>query len=153
MTVAEWHDKILESALAWRREHPEFRFNLRSSDVTGKQRLNAGYWFTGNDDYLFFAPFRPNDPNNKTRTVGFVIGFDRDGAPRRCCLEIVFGATTDPKLRATYNAMLTRAPFTKVGNDKYQYDYAESDPTIAFQTFLSDDLPNLQPSRRNARCG
>ena len=77
--VVEWHEKLLAPALKWREQDPDFRFSLRTTDVIGKNRLSCGYWFPGTDRYLFFAPFRVNDPNNKTKTIGFVIEFDRGG--------------------------------------------------------------------------
>ncbi|MEO5669744.1 MAG: AAA family ATPase [Ramlibacter sp.] len=144
MTVAQWHDQLLDAALAWRAEHPEFRFNLRTTNVTGKDRLSAGYWFTGTDDYLFFAPFRPQDPLNKTRTIGFVVGFAGDGSPKRCSIEIVFGGTADLKQRSVYQKMLASlGSFKKYGKDKYKREYEEIDPAIAFKQFLTSDLPQL----------
>ncbi len=145
MTIVDWHARLLDAALAWRVGHPDFRFNLRTADVPGTERLNAGYWFTGNDDYLFFAPFRPHEPLNKTRTVGFVVGFAADGGPKSCSLSIVFGGTTDSKQRALYQQMLTAlGPFTQEGKDNYRRKYKTTDPIVAFNEFLATDLPKLR---------
>src|SRR5687768_432581 len=98
-TIPEWHEILLTEALAWRERYPEFRFNLRSGEMAGQDRLQRGYWFMGTDRYLFFPPFRPSDSNNKTRTIGFVVGFDRAGQPKRCSLDVVFGSIRDESLR------------------------------------------------------
>jgi hypothetical protein len=87
-SVAQWHEKVLAEALKWRESHPDFTFSLRTLDVTSQERLNRGYWFPGSNRYLFSRPFRVNDPNNKTKSIGFVIVFGKDGQPRRSYLEI-----------------------------------------------------------------
>src|SRR5688572_28833055 len=97
--IPEWHELLLREALAWREQHPDFRFNLRTGDMAGQDRLKRGYWFKGTDRYLFFPPFRPSDPNNKTRTIGFVVAFHRARQPKWCSLEVVFGSIRDESLR------------------------------------------------------
>lgn len=144
MNVAKWHESILRLALEWRESHPDFRFNLRKSEFRDTKRLANGYWFTGNDGYLFFAPFRRGDSNNKTNTIGFVINFDDAGNPRACNLEIVFGSETNPKFRSLYGRIVKEVgPFNKIKKDKFKRAYGSLDPSIAFGEFLKGDLPKL----------
>jgi hypothetical protein len=144
VNIAKWHEVILQKALEWRDSHPNFRFNLRKNDYRDTNRLANRYWFTGNDGYLFFAPFRRGDSNNKTNTVGFVINFDDDGNPRACNLEIVFGAEKDPKFRSVYRKIVSEnGPFKEIKKDKFKRKYDSLDPTIAFGEFLNKDMPKL----------
>jgi hypothetical protein len=141
--IAEWHDRILNEALKWKEAHPTFRFNLRTDDVRDERRLEEGYWFTGNDNYLFFAPFKPNDPNNKTRSIGFVLLFKK-GEPERSKIEIVFGGLRDASLKDMHRRMATQLGLARNGNsDKYSRPYDESDPISALHQFLERDYPRM----------
>ncbi|MEK7470205.1 MAG: AAA family ATPase [Planctomycetota bacterium] len=142
--IAAWHEQLLGAALAWRANHPEFRFCFRTRD-NDEGRLAKGYWFTGNDDYLFFAPFRPNDQNNKTKTVGFVVLFNEAGDPSKCYLEIVFGGARPKGLAKVHEEIVsTLGGFREVSKrHKYQRTYASPDPLVSFQEFLSKDHPRI----------
>lgn len=140
--IAEWHERLLLAALERRRSDPDFRFNLRTSNGNG--RLAAGYWFTGSEHYLFFAPFRPHDQNNKTRTIGFAIRFGAGGKATQSYLAIVFGSTADPRLRAFYEKLVRElGPFREVKESKFHRLYDGADPVAAFQEFLERDYPRL----------
>lgn len=143
--VAEWHERLLKAALEWQSTHPDFRFNFRTRDIKEEGRLSKGYWFTGNDDYLFFAPFLPNDQNNKTKTLGFVILFDAAGTPERCYLEVVFGGARPKGLTKVHQDIVaTLGGFKEVSKGrKFQRAYAMHDPIAAFQEFLSKELPQI----------
>ncbi|HST60539.1 MAG TPA: hypothetical protein VLK84_17700, partial [Longimicrobium sp.] len=150
-TIPQWHDYLLREALAWRAEHPEFRFYVRTGDVSGKDRLRNGYWFPGTDRYLFFPPFRPSDPNNKTRTIGFVVGFTPAGQPKRCSLDVVFGSMRDESLRPVHERIIAAlGPFVAMGQGKHRRRYASIDPRIAFREFLTQDYPRILQIIREA---
>jgi 5-methylcytosine-specific restriction protein B len=144
--IAEWHEKLLGDALRWRAQHPDFRFSLRTGDPTGKTRLSRGYWFTGNERYLFFAPFRLNDQKNHTKTIGFVVTFNGRGQPKRSYIEVVFGSLKDDSLRAVHEEIVRQlGRFEQKGSgDKYQRTYAEVDPAAAFAEFLTSDYPRIR---------
>lgn len=145
MSVPDWHEKILHEALELRKKDPTFRFNLRNFNVGEADRLGQGYWFTGNDSYLFFAPFTQNDQNNKTKTIGFVIRFDKQGEPTRCYLEIVFGTTKDAGLRKFYeDTVADLGGFKKAHASKFQRNYKAAEPLQCFQEFLADHYPRIQ---------
>src|SRR5687768_3407949 len=145
--VAQWHEKILTEALRWREQHPDFRFSLRTADVVaGKPRLSRGYWFPGSERYLFFPPFQVNDPNNKTKTIGFVVEFNRQGKVRHSFLNVVFNSITDPAVTAVHQTIVSQlGPFTQSGNsNKYQRTYGQKDPLQAFTEFLQVDYPRIR---------
>jgi hypothetical protein len=122
--VAAWHDRLLTLALDWRAQHPGFTFNLRTKESITKPRLQAGYWFTGSEQYLFFAPYRPGDRDNKTKTIGFVIQFDELQRPKRCYFELVFGNLEDPSLLAVHQQLRDSFEMQQVGSKQvYRHDY------------------------------
>ena len=81
LDIPDWHEKLLAKALDYRTNHPDFRFALRTTDVSGTPRLPRGFWFPGNERYLWFPPYRVNDSDNKTKTIGFMIHFNRQQGP------------------------------------------------------------------------
>ncbi|HEX6911241.1 MAG TPA: AAA family ATPase [Longimicrobium sp.] len=150
-TIPQWHEYLLRKALEWRAQHPEFRFYVRTGDVSGKDRLQRGYWFPGTDRYLFFPPFRPSDPNNKTRTIGFVVGFNRAGQPKGCSLDVVFGSMRDESLRPVHEQIVaTLGPFVAMGQGKHRRRYHAIDPRVAFDEFLTQDYPRILQIIRDA---
>jgi 5-methylcytosine-specific restriction protein B len=150
-TILQWHEYLLREALAWRAEHPEFGFYVRTGDVSGKDRLRRGYWFPGTDRYLFFPPFRPSDPNNKTRTIGFVVGFNQAGQPKRCSLDVVFASMRDESLKPVHEQIIAAlGPFVAMGQGKHRKRYASVDPRVAFKEFLTQDYPRILQVIREA---
>jgi hypothetical protein len=149
MNVSEWHEKLLAAALEARRTWPDFRFNLRQRDQSG--RLSRGYWFIGNDDYLFFAPFAPRDSVNKTQTIGYCIGFDELGNPKSNYVDIVFKGVANPAHRKIYARMVQElGPFKPQEADHYKRYYLGVDPLRFFQEFMAKDYPRLRAILREA---
>ncbi|MFL9895961.1 McrB family protein [Paraburkholderia sp. RL17-381-BIF-C] len=77
-------DKLLESSTGTK---PVF-FCVRKNN---SDRFKAGYWFQGTSEYLFCAPFKFNEQNNKTKTIGLVVGFKNEKIVS-VNYQIVFGA-------------------------------------------------------------
>ena len=145
-TVPEWHELLLRTALQWRDQHPGFTFSLRTGDITGQNRLSRGYWFTGNERYVFFPPFRLNDQKNHTKTIGFVVRLNGRGQPSRSYIEVVFGSLKDDSLRAIHQEITQRIEgfHQRGGRDKYQRTYAHADPLEAFTEFLQSDYLQIR---------
>jgi 5-methylcytosine-specific restriction enzyme B len=143
-TIPDWHETILQEALAWREAHPDFRFSLRTSDLKGTSRLSQGYWFPGSN-YLFFPPFKPNDTYNKTKTIGFVIKFNSSEQPAGSYIEVVFGSLKDDQLVATHRRIVEQlGGFERRGvAEKYQRPFSQKDPVDAFREFLEKDHPRI----------
>ncbi len=87
-SIPEWHEHLLSRLLAYRSTHPDFTFSPRRTDDS---RFKAGYWFQGTERYLFCAPFKFNEPHNKTKTIGLVLEFNK-GELAKIKYSIVFGA-------------------------------------------------------------
>lgn len=101
-SIAEWHEHLLSRLLAYRANHPDFTFSPRRTDDA---RFKAGYWFQGTEEYLFCAPFKFNEPNNKTKTIGLVLGFNK-GELTGINYDIVFGAPNCKPHLPLYQAIL-----------------------------------------------
>lgn len=142
--IVAWHQRILDAAIEYKETHPEFTFNLRTGDIAGQDRLKKGYWFTGSN-YLFFAPFKPNDQHNKTKSIGFVIKFRHNGESLRSYLEVVFGALRPESLGGLHKKIVdSLGGFTALTPHRYQRTYEIANPLEAFQRFLNIDLPLIR---------
>lgn len=58
--IQEVHEKLLQLALEHRDNNPTFTFHTRQNKDP-KGRLQAGYWFQGNEKYVFFSPYKKGD--------------------------------------------------------------------------------------------
>lgn len=138
-----WHQQILARALAWRERHPGFTFNLEVGD-TDPSSHEPGYCFAGQEHFLFFAPFRPFDAQNRAHSIGFTVNFDGDQQPVFCALVVTFGGITDPALRAMHQTLVDAlGPFHAGPHDRYARRYDDADPGMAFDAFLAADLPRM----------
>lgn len=92
-TIIQLHEELLQLLLAKREEQANLRFWLRTRDSVQSKvpRLKKGYWFIGDDNYLFFAPYKKGDWKNKTKTIGLVLK-ETDGDFSKSFLEFVFPA-------------------------------------------------------------
>lgn len=109
-------DEILTHLLAYREQHPNFTFRPRTSNK--EERLSKGYWFQGSD-YIFVALYNQGDSNNRTKTIGFVISFDKDGNVKDNFIEIVF-STVDEQLKPFYFEIIRRLG-VDVKQDVFKY--------------------------------
>ena len=64
--IAELHEKVYAHLTE---NHPKLRFTLRKINRGG--RLDSGYWFHGNDQYLLFTFWDYWDANTKTPLIYF----------------------------------------------------------------------------------
>lgn len=69
--VIKKHDEILAYLLRYKAEHKELTFWPRTKNI--RERLQKGYWFQGNEAYIFVPLYRRGCQDNKTKTIGFVV--------------------------------------------------------------------------------
>lgn len=81
LDLVEVHEKLYLFLIEKRRKDPELRFTLRKSNHAN--RLEEGYWFYGNEDYLAISFWEGMDWKNRTPNISFII--DNIG---KCWLEI-----------------------------------------------------------------
>lgn len=144
-TLPYWHNRFLETIQAWRSTHPGFTCSLRKVDRNG--RLSDGYWFHGNQTYLFIGLFKPNDAKNHTPTVGFVVVFNEnqdDYEPKKFYLQIAFPDAKSQVDAAIYEAMVTTCHGSvQPGKSDYRIPLGGNDPLQAFKDFLDNVYPKL----------
>jgi len=68
--IAELHEQIYAHLI----KDESLRFTLRQVNRSG--RLDAGYWFTGNEAYLAFSFWKGLDWKNKTPNIYFQVSID-----------------------------------------------------------------------------
>jgi len=146
LDIPDWHEKLLAKALDYRTNHPDFRFALRTADVSGTPRLPRGFWFPGNERYLWFPPYRVNDSDNKTKTIGFMIPINRQRQPEKSVLTIVFGSVKDGRIKAVHERLVAElGPFEQKWNTlRFERAYPQADPLEAFDEFLTKDYPRIR---------
>ncbi|MGB1216832.1 MAG: AAA family ATPase, partial [Saprospiraceae bacterium] len=69
--VPSIHNNVLNFLLEKREENKDLRFTLRSRNNNG--RLDKGYWFLGNSDYVAFSFWTGKDYKNKTSNIYFEV--------------------------------------------------------------------------------
>lgn len=139
--VAAVHEELLKVAIAWHKEHPEFTFSVRKRDISGKSRLQEGYWFQGGDGYLFFSPFKLGDSNNKTKTIGLVFHIGKDARVKAAYTEIVYGGIKSPELRAVHEHLLEALGEAPNSNIKRKIPIPALTVEGAFRYFVTEVYP------------
>ncbi len=106
--ITDIHEKVLQYYLTYRK-HTNRTFCLRK--VNRSNRLERGYWFQGNEGYVFASPFKPADDNNKTQRIGFVISLNKS-----CYFEFTYQAFSkkDKNYKDFYKELLDyyEVPYT-----------------------------------------
>ena len=69
-SIAELHERVYAHLI----KDESLRFTLRQVNRAG--RLDAGYWFTGNESYLAFSFWKGLDWKNKTPNIYFQVHLD-----------------------------------------------------------------------------
>ncbi len=70
MNILEIYDQILDSLLNRYQKDSTFKFITRVKN--NDNRLDNGYWFQGNEHYIFVPLYKRGSDTNKTKTIGFV---------------------------------------------------------------------------------
>jgi len=117
------YNEILEILNTFKKDHIGFTFLTREKN--NDTRLERGFWFTGNENYIFVPLFKRSDYDNKTRTIGFVYEEDKS------FIEVTFKRIKDlkPQEYRFYTKLLASFPkFEQSGNqDTYKLYFDEND--------------------------
>ncbi|WP_291049485.1 MULTISPECIES: McrB family protein [unclassified Empedobacter] len=79
--LLEISDELLDLLLDFKKDHPDFTFSLRERDspqAKDVKRLEKGQWFQGSN-YIYVPLFRKGDNARKIKTIGFVVGSNKEG--------------------------------------------------------------------------
>jgi len=69
--IVRTHEKILDHLLRLRKTDASFYFVPRK--INNKERLDKGYWFLGNENYLNLSFWNGEDWKEKIHNIGFVV--------------------------------------------------------------------------------
>ncbi len=144
--VKKWSNLLLDKMLEYRRSNPGFTFALRQRNRN--ERLEKGYWFHGDDNYISVGFTARSDDSNKTQSVGLVFNNFQDNTAD-CFLEIVFKTEPRADLVALYrNFISANSGFVTIDQPyykhfKYHKSYLRKDPIKNLEHFLSEDWKKL----------
>ncbi|OJJ23601.1 hypothetical protein BKI52_04360 [marine bacterium AO1-C] len=149
-TIPQWSNEILDYLLQKRAADPSLKFWLRERNTN--QRLDNGYWFQGNENYLFVGFADRSGGSNRTRSIGFVVGFHKETV--HSWLEIVFKDENDSQVLASYRRMIEElGEFEEVGENKFQKGYPPNNVLGNLDTFLSTHLPKINAIIKDLNLG
>ena len=139
MKTQEIHEQVLNIYLEHKKNNPDFTFSPR---VKG-ERLYAGYWFQGNENYLFSAPFNRGDNHNMTKTIGYVLKLD-EGSVTGSYVEVVFGHHLNLEIIDFYIKVLDYLGI-KYEEGRYKYQkHIKGDWKAGLIDFLEKDVENIK---------
>lgn len=70
-TTQRIHEKILDFLIKENKKNPDFYFATRIRNTY--ERLDKGYWFQGNNGYVYVSFWEGGDSNRRVRNIGFVV--------------------------------------------------------------------------------
>jgi 5-methylcytosine-specific restriction endonuclease McrBC GTP-binding regulatory subunit McrB len=143
--IIELSDRLLEHLLNYRKNHPAFRFWLRSREsirADDKARLKGGQWFQGSN-YIFLSFYSASGHVNMTRSIGWVVTFDGELMPRMN-LTIVWPKEKDQRKIELYQDLIKQlGGFRAITQTEYSKDLQGKDPFISLQDFLDNTYPKI----------
>lgn len=130
MSIVERHKVIMEYLMQERAESG-LKFAVRKKN--NLKRLDKGYWFIGNEDYLQVSFWDGGDSTRKVYNIGFTVLKDGTG-------YIQLSASGDNITLGLLSKIAKRlGGFTDEGDDSWHRYYKGNDPVKALVKFLSSE--------------
>lgn len=132
-------DNILNILLEFREQNPDFTFSLRQRDsVRSKdKRLENGFWFQGSN-YIYVPLFKKGDNARKLKTLGFVIGFSKDGENHNNYIEISFKVGSNDNEKAFHKELADYFNIELDKNNVGYYRFPSNDYENNINFYLND---------------
>lgn len=132
----ELSDRILSKLLVLRTLNPNLTFWLRRRN---DERLRNGYWFLGNQHYIFIGLVKRNDWRNRTKQVGLVCNLADTQNPR-VYLEVVFRSEKKITIATFYERLIVSFNLQQVGDGRcYRKEYPVVDVFETVCSFFQDN--------------
>ena len=115
------HEKVLNYFLEYRNNDTDFTFATRVNNRNN--RLDLGFWFLGNEDYMFIPLFKRGDDANMTKTIGLVYHDDKS------YIEITFRNVKDIgdyELKFYQNIVDLLPTSVQTKTNQYRYYFKEA---------------------------
>ncbi len=145
--VQTWSNKLLDYLLQYRQQNTGFKFWLRQRDRG--DRLSNGYWFQGNDNYIFLSFWARSGGTNMTRSLGWVLGIEEDGSTRTS-MEVAYNGEKDRAIISLYQTIIKRFKMEPVTDTKYKTRFTETDPFKSLEHYLKEIKPTIDEIIRKA---
>jgi hypothetical protein len=129
--IVKIHEKVLDFLIKERENNPSLYFMPRK--INNKNRLNKGYWFLGNDDYLHLSFWNGIDWKEQIHNIGFVIRKDKSSY-----IELS-GKDSPNKLHFLNNLANHLGGFTTISHSKWQKHYKGKDYINNLEKFLRNE--------------
>ena len=138
--IKYWSDKILMHLIHLKdSKYPDLTFWLRKKNTKG--RLDEGFWFQGNENYICIGFVKKGDEQNKTQQVSLFFEFKNPENPK-CFLELMFKSEKDKNIINLYNKIINSfQDFKEIKAGKYQYQFENTDIINIIDVFISEFLP------------
>lgn len=141
-SILPLHESLLHFLLHYRAEQkPNLRFMPRSSNR--QQRLERGYWFIGNAQYLALSFWNSRDWKQRLYSISFIV--QRDG---QC--DLCFSATDNEEKAAVFQRWTQELVGfeQEEGLAKWHKAYLGTDYLKNLQYFLENDYPRIEKLRQ-----
>jgi 5-methylcytosine-specific restriction endonuclease McrBC GTP-binding regulatory subunit McrB len=133
------HEKVLNFLEGYRATHSDFVYWLRERNT--KNRLDDGFWFQGNEEYVFVGLYDHSGGSNKTRSIGLYF-FPAPNNSVTCSVEVVYNEEQDKLVLLLYEEIKKLiGNFRRIADTRYRKDF----PGDGFET-ATNFLNNIKPS-------
>lgn len=120
--LLEISDELLDLLLDFKKDHPDSTFSLRERDspqAKDVKRLEKGQWFQGSN-YIYVPLFRKGDNARKIKTIGFVVGSNKEGEQTNY-IEISFKKGDFTNEEISFHKELSEIFDIKLSNENVGY--------------------------------
>lgn len=143
------HTLVFDFVMKFRESNPDFYCALRQRNLKG--RLDNGFWFQGNEDYVFLGLYDKGGGSNMTRSFGLV--FSDNGGKIRCYIENVFNEENDSQTLSCYQQMRELlGGFEKEKETRYKKYLTEDKGFESATDFLLNEKPKLDKLIKQMGC-
>lgn len=135
--VTQVHEDVFSELMKWKNnEDPEMRFTFRRSNHAA--RMEEGYWFYGNENYLAVSFWTGMDWKNRTPNICFIISSDGEAY-----LEV--NVSDSEKKRNFVSTYLVKQLNLQENGRKYykHYDFPDKGPIELLERFLRNDKKHI----------
>ena len=132
--IATLNEKVLDYLIKVRQKTSEFYFVPRK--INNKGRLDDGYWFIGNDEYLHVSFWNGMDWKERIHNIGFVVHEDKTS-------NIELSAQDSPEKAGFLQKVAATLPgYVKMrGKNKWFKHFSGKDYLATLTQFIEEDKP------------
>lgn len=145
-SIISWHDRLFAYLNDYRKNNDPtltYRLRTRDSNRSGTVRLENGYWFLGNEQYIWIGFYQPLNGARAVPTVGIRVWLGDDHNKPATIFEINYSEKEESK---TYDQLVNfieekkeKGYFYERAEKRYSHEYQGQNPLEAIETFITRD--------------